>query len=143
HLPPVEIAPNARGHLVKRSHRSHRSHRCQDPVSLPLFRSHAVLCHVLTSPALLGSLALPLNNRHCSSSPDRTRGVKASLPRSADTSRRRRMPPGGTGRDCAHGRHARSPLHLAAKEVDASILLRPPLLCDSSRRESKPISNTF
>jgi len=63
HLPPVEIAGDTPMYLVKRPH---RSHRCQDLFSLPLVRCQALLCHVLTSPVLLGSLALPVNNRHCS-----------------------------------------------------------------------------
>ena len=63
HLAPMEIAPDARMHLVKRPH---RPHRCQDLVSPPLVRCQAFLCHMLPSPVLLGSLALVVNNRHCS-----------------------------------------------------------------------------
>src|SRR5258705_13815207 len=62
HLPPMEIAPDARMHRVQCPH---RPHGLQDLLSLPV-----VLCHALTSPLLLGSLAPVVNNRHCSIRPE-------------------------------------------------------------------------
>ena len=47
HLPPVEIAPDARMHLIQRPHRSHRLQRLQRLLALPV-----LLSHLLTSPLL-------------------------------------------------------------------------------------------